>query len=52
VFGIVDIAYPSELRIVDRYFMEYNADHPDAKAQGAAIDAQRTGQLNHTTLRG
>lgn len=45
LFGIVDLADISELRIADWYFMDHDPDDPDANAQSAAIDAQRTGIL-------
>jgi hypothetical protein len=51
LFGIVDIGRLDDLRIVDWYFLPHDANSPDAGAQAAAIDAQRSGQLNHTKRR-
>lgn len=50
--GVVESVEMQQMSVADWYFMKHDADGPDAGAQATAIDAQRTGHLNYSKLRG
>lgn len=52
LFGIVDIERMDHLKVVDWYFLKHDKDAPEATAQAAAIEAERTGKLTYSKFAG
>ncbi len=52
LFGIVDIERMDHLNVVDWYFLKHDKDGPEATAQAAAIEAERTGKLIYSKFEG